>query len=120
MNVDKLIEHYVHLRDRKAEIEARHKDELAPLKEDMSKIEGALQKLMNDQGVKQLKGEHGTAFQQEQTSAKVVDWDKTLSFVQENERWDLLERRVNKTAALEEDVPGVEVSRAFKVNVRRS
>jgi hypothetical protein len=122
MNADKIIERYVALRDRKAEVEAKHKEELMPLREQLELCEAALQKLMNDAGVKQLKGDHGTAFVKEQVSAKVTAWDDTLRYIQEQEAWDLLERRVNKTVVMEaeEEIPGVEISRRLTVNVRRT
>lgn len=125
INADKLIKHYIYLRDQKEEMEARHKEELRPIKDDMQQVEAALQKLMQEQGLRQFKGDHGTAFIQEDTSAKVTDWNEALDYIRNNERWDLLEKRVNKTQlmeTLEEEgpVPGVDVNRRMKTLVRRS
>ena len=121
MNIDKIIGRYVALRDQKAEVEARHKEELAPLRRQMEVLEAGLHKLMHDQGVKQLKGAHGTAFIKEDVSAKVSDWQPCLQAIIEQERWDMLERRVNKTQVMDEgDWPGVTITRRQTVNVRRS
>ncbi len=120
MNVDALIEHYVRLRDAKDAMAARHKEELAPLNRDMDLLEQALKKLMETQNVKSFKSAHGTAYTSELASAKVVDFDAALAYVRTNDRYDLLERRVNKTVVQEiGDVPGVELTRTLKVNIRR-
>lgn len=118
MDTGDIIRHYIKWRDKKKEIEERHKEELAPLKDKMEKAEAALQKIMLDQGVKQVKGSAGTAYLTEQVSTKVSDWEETLEWVKNQNRFDVLDRRVNKTAAQEEEIPGVEVSRRIKVNVR--
>ena len=120
MDTGDIIRHYIKWRDQKKEIEERHKAELAPLKEKMEKAEAALQKIMLDSGLKQLKSTAGTAYIAEQVSTKVFDWEKTLEWVREHNRYDVLERRVNKTIAQEEDIPGVEVSKRLKTNVRIS
>ena len=123
MSVDLILSAYLRWRDEKAEIEARHKEELAPIKEKMQQAEAALQKMMLDQDLSQIKKKGvGTAYLQEHTAAKVDDWDSVLSYVTENQRYDLLERRVNKTAVMdtEDEIPGITVSKSLKVNVRRA
>lgn len=126
-NIDTLIEKYVQLRDRKKAIEDEHKAQLAPYKEAMQRLEEAFQDRMQEMGLKSLKSSHGTVYQSEVANAKVRDFDATLKFIMDNERYDLLERRVNKItlqSILEEgdidEVPGVELTRALKINVRRS
>lgn len=126
-NIDTLIEKYVQLRDRKKAIEDEHKAQLAPYKEAMQRLEDAFQTSMQEMGLKSLKSPHGTVYQSEVANAKVRDFDAALKFIVDNERYDLLERRVNKTtlqSILEEgdidEVPGVELTRALKINVRRS
>lgn len=123
MDRDKVIAHYVALRDKKQDMEKRHKQELEPIKQDMDLIEAALQKDLQDQGLKQFKGDHGTAFIKTLTNAKVTDWEgEALPWLVENERWDLLVRNVNKTNMLETetDVPGVEISQVQKLQINRS
>lgn len=111
---------YIRLREQKADLEERHKQELAPIKEKMKKIEAALQKIMQEQGTKQMKSAEGTAYLQTVSSVKVSDWDSALAWIRENERWDALERRINKTIAVEEEVPGTHVTQAVKTNIRVS
>jgi hypothetical protein len=125
MNIDDVIKGYVKLRD---ELDARKKEqamELAPLREKMDKIEAWLQNQLQSQGLKNFKGASGTAFLKEVTSATVQDWDATLAFIKEQDRWELLERRVAKTVVEDyvestgEIPPGVELKRETVVQVRR-
>lgn len=123
MDIDKIIAHYVALRDQERDIEKRHKKELAPIKQDMELIEAALQKDLQAQGLKQFKGDHGTAFIKTLTNVKVVDWEgKALPWLIEHERWDLLVRNINKTNMLETEteVPGVETPKVQKLQINRS
>ena len=122
MDVNKIVAHYVALRDQKKEMEARHKAELAPLKQDMEEIENALQKHMLDQNVRSLPCKAGTPYISEVASARVNDWDAVLDYIIENQKYEFLERRVSKTALQEsgEQVPGVELVTVLKTNIRRS
>lgn len=121
VNIDAVVAHYVALRDRKAEIEARHKEELAPINRDMEQIEKALLLLMQRQGVESVRTPHGTPYISTLTSTRVSDWDAFLDHVLETENFDLLERRVSKTAFLAggSQAPGVEVATSLRVNIRR-
>ena len=78
-----------------------------------------------------MKTAHGTAYIAYRESATVADWDVLLGFIKKSEAWDLLERRVSKSAVkdrMEEDrngnyhqepPPGVNFVRIEGVNVRR-
>ena len=120
MTPEELIKKYVALRDRKAEVAARHKEELAPFATAMDAIEVKLMTVLQQQSATSLKTAAGTAYKQGWTSARVQDWQAVLDYAVENERFDLFERRVSK-AVVEEigTVPGVDVERGFKVNIRR-
>ena len=125
-NVDQLIDSYVKLRDRKKQLEDQHKQTLAPYNDALSRIEGHLLEAMNATGLSSMKSAHGTAYKSMRTSAKVVDWAATLTYVRENNAWDLLEARVSKLAAQEviketnKPIPGVETTSELCVNVRRA
>lgn len=125
MTADWLIDRYVKLRDKKRGIEAAHKLELAKYNDMLTRIEEDLLNVMKTSGLTNMKCQHGTAFQSTQWSTKVLDWARTLGYIREHDAWDLLEARVNKTAAIavmeetKEPVPGVDVSSRVVVNVRR-
>ena len=120
MDYEKVINAYIKWRDQKKELEEKHKQELAPLRENMEKAEAALQKVMLDSNCKKISTKAGTAYLSEQVSTKVTDWDEVINFVQSENRYDILERRVNKTVAKEEEIPGVAVTRRMKTNIRVS
>lgn len=129
VTLDALVAAYNARRDAVAEIEQAAKDKTTPLKQEMKQLEGAMQKLLNEQGSKSVRTHHGTCYLSQWRSVKVQDWEDTLAWIRENERWDVLTHTVNKTSVLEamdesEDggcpVPGVSVDSGWKVNVRRS
>ncbi len=125
MNIDDVIRGYVKLRDEKEDLERKHKEELAPVRERMQKIEAWLQNQLQEQGLTNFKGESGTAFLQEASSATVADWDATLDFIKKNGAWELLERRVSKTVVQDfiestgDIPPGVSYKRETVVRIRR-
>ena len=124
--IGKLVEGYIKLRDKKAELKAKHDAEMAPINAMMDKIEIHLLKQMQEQGVESYKTGLGTAYTATRTSATVADWDSLLGFVREHNLWQMLERRVSKTAvdeyvAANQDLPpGVNLRSEVCVNVRRS
>lgn len=121
ITMDQLVGAYVTQRDRLDALRAEQKEREAPVRSKMEHLEAAMQKLLLDQGATNVKTPHGTAYLQKWTSAAVRDFDSVLAYVREHGRWDLLERRVNKTAVMEiGEVPGVEIQTGQKVNVRRS
>lgn len=51
----------------------------------------------------------------------MTDWQAVLDWAVANERWDLFQRRVAQSVVEEIGaVPGVEIERGVRVNVRRS
>jgi hypothetical protein len=126
MTADAMIENYVKLRDRKKEVEARHKVELEPYNKLLDELEGWMLEALNDAGLQAMNSPHGTAYKSVRTSSKVTDWAAALAFIRANEAWDLLEARVSKLAAqaiIEETnhpIPGVDTSSEVVINVRRA
>lgn len=120
-NADAIVAFYVKTRDEIEALEALHKEALAPLKERLQKAEGALHKIMQEQSVQSLKTAHGTAYLQEWTKASVVDHDTLFRWAADHNRPDIFPKSCNKTVVLEigDEVPGVEITRGLKTNVRR-
>ncbi len=125
--IGQLVEGYIKLRDRKAEIKAKHEAELAPINAMMDKIETHLLAQMQEQGVTSYKTGLGTAYTSTTTKASVADWDSVKQFsLALDDPFLLMERRVNKTAvdeyvAAHNDLPpGINYTTAVAVNVRRS
>lgn len=122
---DWMIDRYVKLRDKKRELEADHKRVLASYNDMLVKLENNLLDTMKASGLTNMRCAHGTAFQTTRWNTKVVDWPATLGYIREHNGWDLLERRVNKTAVIavmeetQAPPPGVDVTSEVVVNVRR-
>lgn len=132
MNVDTLTAKYIELRDRKAKIKKDAEAAEAELTKIQDAIEDKIKEIMHNAGVTSMKTPHGTAYIAYKESATVADWDVLLNYIKENEAYDLLEKRVSKTAVrdrMEEDrhgnytnppPPGVNFVRLEGVNVRRT
>ena len=72
-----------------------------------------------------METKHGTAFLTTTDFATVADWDAMLTFVRENDAYDMLEKRVSKTAVrgyIEQTKtvpPGVNYGTRLDVNIRK-
>jgi hypothetical protein len=125
MQIEELIGKYVQIRDGKRELEEVHKAKVAKINHVMKKIEGMLLEHFNSTGAESVRTPAGTAYRSVKTTAKVVDRDAYMQFVQENEAWSFLESRANSTAVEEYLAahgslpPGVDVSRYATIGIRR-
>lgn len=124
--MEELIEKYIKLRDAQAQVKEAAKAKLAKIEAVMDKIEGYILEEFNAQGIESARTEAGTAYKTLRTSATVADWPATLSYIQEHNLWDMLERRVSKTAveAFRDEhkdlPPGINWREEVLVNIRRS
>jgi len=121
-----LLKIFIKLRDRRAERKAAYTDDDFGDREKQDKIETEFLQRFNDRGIDNVSSRGvGTAYRSTRTSATVADWDMLLNHVQENDAWEMLERRVNKkTVEQFKDVnddlpPGVNWSETQVVNFRR-
>lgn len=125
LTVDQVIEGYMKLRLKKEALEAKVKDELSTISQQMDKLETWLQQQAEAQGVTSFKTPHGTAFLQTVDFANVADWDATLNFIRTNDAYDMLERRVSKSAVRayidehKQVPPGINYGTRINVNVRK-
>lgn len=125
-NIGEYVDKYLQIRERKKELEARHKDELAPLNQALDALEDLFQKSLDASGLEQLKTGAGTAYKSTLASVKTADKEAFLDWVKQNDAWHLLDIRAAKTAC--EDFveqtgsppPGVSISHHLKINVRKS
>lgn len=123
---DEIIAKYIELRDKKKVLKDAYEGSVAKIDQALEKIERHLMVQMQANGLKSMPTAAGTAYLQPRTAATVADWDILLGFIQANEHWTLLERRVNKTAveeykAAKEDLPpGINWREEIVCNVRRS
>lgn len=121
-----MTQRYLALRRRKEQLQEVHKKALHPFNEMLATLANMILAELQEAGVTSMSSPDGTVYQSTETSVTVKDWAATLSYIQANQAWDLLEARVSKTATLsimeetEEPVPGVNVSQETVLRVRRS
>lgn len=132
MNMDTLTEKFIELRDRRATIKKTYEEEDAKLTKLQDAIADKIKEILHSMGVTSAKTPHGTAYISHKESATVADWDAVIRYIKENDAYDLLEKRVSKTAVkdrMEQDrdgnytnppPPGVNFVRIEGVNIRRS
>jgi len=125
MDIEKLVSKYVQLRDKKSELEAKHREELAPIKKYMQDIEVMMLKQMGELNTTSLKTTAGTAYQTKRTSATVADRELFRSYCLENDAWELADIRAGKSAiaAMVEETgdlpPGINWREELGVNFKR-
>lgn len=126
MNYNEMVEHYVRLRDKRAEYKAEFDAKVQKIDLVLEKIEQKLMAHMNETGIESIRTGAGTAYRSIKSTASVADRDIFLDFVREHDAWELLETRAAKKAiedyraANDELPPGVNWSAVATINVRRS
>lgn len=125
-DVDKVIAKYIQLRDERSELKRGYEQKDALLKEQMNRIEQWIKAMQKELGVTQLKSPSGTAFQTPRNIYTCVDWGAFHQWLRENNRLDLLEKRVGQRALnefREENgtiPPGLNVISEIEISIRRS
>lgn len=121
-----LLKLFIALRDRRAQRKAAYDEDDAGDKDKQNKIEVEFLRRFQDRGIDNVSARDvGTAYRSTRSSATVADWDAFLEHVLSNEAWEMLERRVNKTAieqfrSVNDDLPpGVNWAETQVVNFRR-
>lgn len=124
--IDGLVERYLALRDKKAQYKAEYDAKVEAIDLAMTKVENYLLKLMQDLGVESIRTAGGTPYISRRSSASVSDWESFLAFVRQNDSWEMLERRANKTVVQQwreehNDLPpGLNWREERVVNIKRS
>jgi len=116
---------FVKLRDMKAEIEERHKDELAPIKQAMDDLKELMKKGLDALAAESVKTSSGTVSFTTKSSAAIADMDAFWTYVVTTGQFELLDRRANVTAVRDHivnqknPVPGVNYTEYRDIGVRR-
>ncbi len=121
---NQLVDKLLAMRGKIEAIKKAHKAQLEPYLNAEAYLEARLMDVLNEAGVKSMRAEAGTFYTSKHSSTKVIEWEKTLAYIRENDAWELLEARVSKTAAAaiieetQQPIPGVEVKSTSILNVR--
>lgn len=117
---------YIALRDKKAELDAAHKQKVEAIDTAMKRCEAYLLNTLNGMGLDSVKTPAGTVFTKVATSATVADWPMLLEFVKANDLWPMLKKDVAKSVVQEyreehNDLPpGINWSETRVLNIRRA
>lgn len=130
IDYNKLIEVYLDLRKCKEEIKDSYERKIKPIEEKMEKIESFLNGELNRLGLKNISTNKGTVLRTTWTKVNITDWEKVTDYIVENNRFDMLEKRLAKTVVLDTlsqnaenglpPVPGVMVESGLKVSIRKA
>lgn len=123
---DELVKLYVQLRDRRAEAKKAWENQDEDMKAKQGKIEGLLLARFNERGIESARTVAGTAFKAKSEFASVADKDAFFNFIKENDAFEFLESRCNKTAIRQyietnNDLPpGINWREEIHIQVRRA
>jgi len=126
LTVEQVVGTYIKLRRKKEALENQVKADVDAIKASMGKIEAWLMEKADADGVTSFKTTAGTAFVTTTDFANVADWDAVLTFIKSHDAFDMLEKRVSKTAVrayMDEsgDVPpGINYGTKIGINVRKA
>lgn len=124
--IEKLTRVYLKIRDAKAALSAKFKEEEKQLVEQMNAVKSALLDYCEEQGVDSVRTAEGLFYRTVKTRYWTSDWEAMHKFVLENDSMDFLEKRLNQSAVkafLEENPetvpPGLNVDSEYVVTVRK-
>ena len=124
-NLNERIAQFVKLRDYIKKEDDEHKKKLEPFREALEKLNNALLDSLNQIGVDSLNSASGTVYRSSKTNASLSDPDAFMKFVVDNDAFELLDRKANKTAVAEfikqhgVQPPGVKFTTFQVAGVRR-
>ncbi|MGH7745346.1 MAG: hypothetical protein ACREQ5_11215, partial [Candidatus Dormibacteria bacterium] len=104
IKLDTIIEKYVMLRDKRANLKRSFEEQDEELRNNQNKLEAYLLRNMNEQGVDTIKTQAGTAYIQIKARAFCADWSLFWKWTAENSRVDMLEKRVSSRIIQEYEV----------------
>jgi hypothetical protein len=127
VTADKLVNVYIKMRDKRAQMKAEYEAEDSKIKEQMDLVEASLLEVCKATGADSIKTAHGTAIKSVQTRYWTGDWAAMHKFIRDHDALDLVERRIsqlNMKNFLRENpdlMPtGLNVDNKYTVTVRRS
>ena len=124
--LEAIVDRYVQLRDRKAELKAEYDAKIRDIDVALQKCEAFMLSHLKDQAAESIRTKAGTFFRKRRANVSVADWDTFFTWLRDNDMWSMLEHRASKTAVEEfrtvhDDVPpGLNYSAEWIINVRRS
>jgi hypothetical protein len=126
LSVEKLTRVYIKIRDARAELATKFKDEDAALTDQLDTVKRALLDYCAEHGVESARTTEGIFYRTTKTRYWTSDWDSMHRFVMQHDVPQFLEKRLNQGVVkqfLEENPevvpPGLNTDVEYVVNVRK-
>lgn len=97
-DLDTRVGQYVKLRDKIKELDDKHKEVMAPMRETLEQLNSVILQKLQAAGAESVRTTSGTAYITPKRSASIADADAFWAFVVATGDWDLIDRRANVTA----------------------
>jgi len=127
VSAEKLAEIYVKIRDARASLKERFEEEDTVLKEQLDTLASKMLELCKDIDADGIRTTAGTIIRKVDTRYWTTDWDAMYQFVEENDAFPLLEKRIHQTNMKQflEEHPdklpvGLQADSKYTIVVRRS
>lgn len=125
-SVDRLTSTYIKIRDARAELANKFKQEDGELQDQLNVVKRALLDYCEEHGVESVRTGAGLFYRTTKTRYWTSDWDSMHKFIFDNQVPEFLEKRLNQTAVkqfLEENPeavpPGLNTDVEYVVTVRK-
>ena len=126
VSVDKLVKTYAKIRDKRAEITAKYKEEEGQLREKQDRVKSALLGYCKEHEVDSVRTPSGLFYRTVKQRYWTSDWESMHKFIMEHDLPEFFEKRLNQTHVrqfLEENpdqVPaGLNVDSEYTISVRK-
>lgn len=126
MDVNRLVERFVELRDGIKQLDEAHEAKIKPLKDLQMVVQGKLLEHLKQTNVETLKTKAGTCYTSTRFTASLADADAFMTHIRATGQFELLDRRANATAVKDyvkhnnQLPPGVNLTAHVSLGVRRS
>lgn len=126
ISVDKLVSTYTKIRDKRAEVTAKYKEEEGQLREKQDKVKLALLQYCKEHEVDSVRTASGLFYRTVKQRYWTSDWESMHKFIMEHDLPEFFEKRLNQTHVrqfLEENpdqLPaGLNVDSEYAISVRK-
>jgi|TARA_R110000824_G_scaffold11385_1_gene49673 hypothetical protein len=126
VSVDKLVKTYAKIRDKRAEITAKYKEEEGQLREKQDRVKSALLGYCKEHEVDSVRTPSGLFYRTVKQRYWTSDWESMHKFIMEHDLPEFFEKRLNQTHVrqfLEENpdlLPaGLNVDSEYTISVRK-
>jgi hypothetical protein len=126
--INKRVTQYVQLRDKIKQMDAEHKEKMAPFRKLLDDLNASIMAQLNAISTDEktsVRTDSGTAYKSKKTSASIADGKLFRDYVIANGAWDLLDWKANSTAVADHveefkaPPPGLNYSVTYVAGVRR-